>query len=371
MKIAINPHSEVPIHLQLREQIIMGISNGELPIGKEMRSERDLARQLGIHHNTVSRVYGELVKEKWLFRPARGASLVVMERSKQSSAAEFKDLEDLISRTIRVAQQRGYSLQELADRVRERLQQEPPDHLLIVEPERGMGELMREEIRQKTGRSVPVCTIYMLQQNPNLATGAVLLTPLNLEAGLECIPARNRHLVSLKYLTPEPHFARIRSLSEPSAVGMVSISEAALRTAGGLLHAAAGKRHSVHQFLMQWPVGAEGPRFTPFSMEEYHPPAHLRDFQTTSQKLRHQASMDRRRAASVRDVHKYNGKVPLLSGADLKFIDLLFCDTIAYLFVKHPNSVPSQLLSDESLQEIASVAKGLPGTRKLARAAAV
>jgi hypothetical protein len=55
--------------------------------------------------------------------------------------------------------------------VRDRLQQEPPDHLLIVKPEPGMGELMSEEIRQKTGHNPPVCTIYTLKQNPGLAVG--------------------------------------------------------------------------------------------------------------------------------------------------------------------------------------------------------
>jgi DNA-binding transcriptional regulator YhcF (GntR family) len=203
MKFTINPDSEEPVHLQLREQIIFRISTGELPIGHIMPSVVELSRLLRIHRNTVSRVYAELVQENWLVR-RRGARLAVVQRAKDVNAAEFKDLGDLINRTLCLAQGQGHSLKQLAERVRERLQQEPPDHLLIVEPERGMAELMREEIRQKTGHAPAVCSLYMLQQNPSLAIGAALLIPVNLEDGLECIPPKDRNIVSLRYAAADP-----------------------------------------------------------------------------------------------------------------------------------------------------------------------
>jgi len=370
MKITINRHSEEPVHLQLREQIIFHISTGELPIGHIMPSVSELARQLRIHRNTVSHVYAELVHENWLVG-RHGSRLAVVQRSKGGETTEFKDLDDLINRTIRLAQERGYSLQRLAARVRKRLAEQPPDYLLMVEPEHEMGELMREEIRQATGHAPAGCSLYMLQQDPNLAVGAVLLTPGNLLDGLECIPPKDRHVVALTYATVEPHYARMQSLIEPSAVGLVSISPAALRTAGGLLASGAGKRHSVHEFLMEWPIGTSGPRFRSFRMKEYHPTAHLRDFQQTSQKLRHQASVAGGDGfnSSARDIHEHAGDVRLLSAGDLKFVDLLFCDTITYGVVKHRNSVKSQLLSDKSLREIASVAESLPGFGSTARAA--
>ena len=370
MKFAINPHNEEPIHLQLREQIIFHISTGELPIGHIMPSLNELARQLKIHRNTVNFVYTELANEGWLVRQRNSRYVVVRRREKPDPVA-IENLDDLITRTIRLANERGYSLQQLADRVRQRLLEQPPDHFLIVEPERGMGELMREEIRRKIGHAPALCSLYMLQQNPSLAVGAVLLTPGNLLDGLECIPLKDRHVVSLTYATAEPHYARIQSLCEPSAVGLVSISPAILRTAGGLLASAVGKRHAVHEFLMEWPIGSSGPRFRSFSMKEYHPPAHLRDFQTKSQKLRHEASVtgSDRLNIGAWDMDERAGRVRLLSAGDLKFIDLLFCDTIAYGVVKHRCSVKSQLLSSESLREVASVAEGLPGFGSTARAA--
>jgi hypothetical protein len=106
-------------------------------------------------------------------------------------------------------------------------------------------------------------------------------------------------------------------------------------------------------------------------MKEYHPPAHLRDFQPQNQKLRHEASVtgsDRFNVAAW-DMDERAGRVRLLSADDLKFIDLLFCDTIAYEVVKHRRSVKSQLLSDKSLCDIASAAERLPGFGSTAKAA--
>jgi GntR family transcriptional regulator len=367
MKFAINPLSEVPIHLQLREQIIFRISTGELPIGHVMPSVRELARHLGISHNTVSHVYAELVHERWLVQ-RRGSRLAVVERGKDADAAEVKDLEDLINRTIRLASERGYSLQQLAARIRERLLEQPPDHLLIVEPEREMGELMREEIRQSIGYAPAAWPISTLQHDPSWAIGAVLLTPAYLEEGLEGIPSQDRHIVSLTYAPADPHLARVRHLSEPSAVGVVSISPAALKTVSGLLASAVGERHTLHEFLMKWPVGKGGPRFTRFTMEEYPQRPTVRDFEPTSQKLRHEISVAASMNVGVPGGIEGAGETRLLSSDDLKFIDLLLCDTIAFGAVKHRHSVKCQLLSDESLREVAALAGNLPGFETAASA---
>lgn len=366
MKFAINPHSEEPIHLQLREQIIFRISTRELPIGHFMPSVRELARLLGISRNTVSNVYAELVRERWLVR-RRGSRLAVVQRSEEVDAGEARDLEDIVHRTIRLAQERGYSIQQLADRVHERLLEQPPDHFLIIEPEPQMGVLMREEIRQAIGQTPAGCSVSMMSQKPSLAIGAVLLTPTYLEDGLECIPSKDRRVVCLTYAPADPHLSRIRSLAEPSAVGMVSISPAILRTVGGVLTPAVGERHTSHEFLLEWPIGNGGPRFKRFTMKVYPPHPHVRDFEPTSQKMRREISVAASQPVGVPDGIEGDSEAPLLSSDDLKFVDLLLCDTIAYGAVKHSRSVRCQLLSDESLQEIVSAAKLLRGLKRNSR----
>jgi hypothetical protein len=44
--------------------------------------------------------------------------------------------------------------------------------------------------------------------------------------------------------------------------------------------------------------------------------------------------------------------------ADLRAVDVLFCDSIAYDAVQHPKRFKYQLLSPESLREVAAVKLG-------------
>ena len=128
----IDSSSGVPIRRQLTEQLIFLIATERLAAGELLPSVRELARRLKVHHNTVSEAYQDLVRRKWLER-RRGSRLAVLARA--SDDAE-ETLDDLINRTITRAREKGYSLQELRERVRERLLAQPPDHLLVVEQTR-------------------------------------------------------------------------------------------------------------------------------------------------------------------------------------------------------------------------------------------
>lgn len=60
------------------QQIVQGLRRllvaGELSEGERLPSVRDLALDLGVHHNTVAEAYRNLAAEGWLtLRPGRGA----------------------------------------------------------------------------------------------------------------------------------------------------------------------------------------------------------------------------------------------------------------------------------------------------------
>src|SRR5262249_10307916 len=138
MDIHIDSSSEVPIRRQLTEQVIFLIATERLHHGDLLPSVRELARRLKVHHNTVSEAYRDLVRRKGLER-RRGSRLMVISRERPPDAAT---LDDLINRTIAMARDNGYSLQELRERVRERLLAQPPDHILVVEQDAGLRELI-------------------------------------------------------------------------------------------------------------------------------------------------------------------------------------------------------------------------------------
>ena len=63
MIIKINTLSQIPLYLQLRNQIVKGIGKGELTEGESLPTVRQMAADLGINTMTVSKSY-QLLKMK-------------------------------------------------------------------------------------------------------------------------------------------------------------------------------------------------------------------------------------------------------------------------------------------------------------------
>ena len=176
MDIRIDNSSEVPIRHHLAEQIVFLIATNRLAAGEALPSVREMARRLKIHHNTVSDAYQDLVRRNWLAR-RRGSRLVVAPRETLRTPEDVHSLDDLINATIRMAHSLGYSLQTLRERVRERLLAAPPDHILVVEQDAGLREIMREELRAATPWRITTCSRDDLGSNGDLAIGALAITP--------------------------------------------------------------------------------------------------------------------------------------------------------------------------------------------------
>ena len=76
MILEIDPHSEEPIYLQLRNQIIIGIARGELKPDEQLPTVRQFADELGVNTLTVSKGYQQLREEGYLITDRRRGTLV-------------------------------------------------------------------------------------------------------------------------------------------------------------------------------------------------------------------------------------------------------------------------------------------------------
>lgn len=76
MILEIDPHSEEPIYLQLRKQIIIGIAQGELKPGEQLPTVRQFADELGVNTMTVSKGYQQLREEGYLLTDRRKGTVV-------------------------------------------------------------------------------------------------------------------------------------------------------------------------------------------------------------------------------------------------------------------------------------------------------
>jgi GntR family transcriptional regulator len=241
MQISLSKSSEVSLKQQLAEQIVFLITTGELRVGEQLPSVRALARRAKVHHNTVSEAYQELVRRKWLTR-RKGSRLVVGVRAnsgKQSPAS----LDQLINDSIQRAKELGYSLQILTERVRERLLAEPPDHVLVVEQETGLREIIRKEVMDELHFSVETCSLEEFTGAPERIIGAQIFAPNFTIEELNSLIPGNRPAVPIVYSGADRHVEFIRNLKKPSIVAAISVSESLLKTARALFAPAIGRKH--------------------------------------------------------------------------------------------------------------------------------
>lgn len=66
MIIELNFESEVPIYIQIRNQIVKGIASGQIALGYSLPTVRQLANEAGINPMTVNKAYGLLKQQGFI-----------------------------------------------------------------------------------------------------------------------------------------------------------------------------------------------------------------------------------------------------------------------------------------------------------------
>ena len=66
MLIQLDMASDIPIYVQLRNQIVMGIGRGELKMGENLPTVRQLAQDAGVNTMTVNKAYQVLKAEGFI-----------------------------------------------------------------------------------------------------------------------------------------------------------------------------------------------------------------------------------------------------------------------------------------------------------------
>ena len=80
--------SDVPIYLQLRNQIVIGIAEGRLKSGEKLPTVRALAEESGINVMTVSKAYNLLKQEGYIITDRRKGAVVAAQTGKPNIKEE-------------------------------------------------------------------------------------------------------------------------------------------------------------------------------------------------------------------------------------------------------------------------------------------
>lgn len=188
--------SEVSIREQLVTQVVLGIVSGELAAGHRLPSTRELARRFQLHANTISAGYRHLEREGWVeFR--HGSGVYVRSGKPEVAASRAVALDSLIAGFFRSAREMGAPLVEVRERMKRWLSIQPPDHILVIEPDEELREIVVAEIAQAVSLNVRGCDPQQLR-DPGVLLGALpVAMPSKRDLARRALPA-GADLITLK-----------------------------------------------------------------------------------------------------------------------------------------------------------------------------
>jgi len=99
MILKLDMKSNIPIYVQLRNEIVMGIGRGELAMGEGLPTVRQLAEDIGVNMMTVNKSYTTLKNEGYIEIDGRRGAKVnpSLERNKEFKEKVERDLELIIA----------------------------------------------------------------------------------------------------------------------------------------------------------------------------------------------------------------------------------------------------------------------------------
>ena len=110
MIINLNMNSDVPIYVQLRNEIVMGIGRGELKRGESLPTVRQMAADIGVNTMTVNKAYKILKDEGYIEIDRRHGAKV---NTSINLSSEFKEkLESELELLVAESVLKGISKEE-------------------------------------------------------------------------------------------------------------------------------------------------------------------------------------------------------------------------------------------------------------------
>ena len=120
VQITIDSDSGIPLWLQLRNRLIYLIASGRFKAGDKLPTVRELAVDLGVNYNTVSKVYQDIERDGYIVSK-RGKGTFVVERGPAEAEAAKSEVDFLADEFIRQCRELGVPRQYIADLVAGRL----------------------------------------------------------------------------------------------------------------------------------------------------------------------------------------------------------------------------------------------------------
>ena len=115
----LDPRDPLPLYAQLERGIKLAIAAGDLPVGGQLPTVRQLAVELKINANTVGRVYADL-ERSGAIETRRGVGSFVTATAAQARPPKEheKRLRAFVTRLLAEAGSAGFTVEEIAEGLR-------------------------------------------------------------------------------------------------------------------------------------------------------------------------------------------------------------------------------------------------------------
>lgn len=120
IRISIDDDSGIPIWLQLRNRLIYLITSGQFSAGDRLPTMRELAVEVGINYNTVSKVYQDIERDGYIVS-YRGKGTFVSDEYLKNEHAAINEADSLADDFIRQCRELGVPRQDIVGLVERRL----------------------------------------------------------------------------------------------------------------------------------------------------------------------------------------------------------------------------------------------------------
>jgi GntR family transcriptional regulator len=119
--ISIDPRSGSPFYRQIIDRVLMAIASGDLKPGQQLPTVRQLAIDLHVNPNTVSRAYRELeIRQVVTTQRGTGTFVAADPGIAEDAAKRAELLETFCDDTVAEAGRLGFSLKEVVEALQDR-----------------------------------------------------------------------------------------------------------------------------------------------------------------------------------------------------------------------------------------------------------
>ncbi len=234
MKIRIDSRSQLPIYVQLQEQIKFLILSGELEPGARLPTGRQLAGFLHINRNTVLKAYQELVREG-LIECQRGRGCEVVERRTVIAQSAIPRLLAVIDDAIEQASELGVGPDDFATlayaRAKQRQDVQAKRRLVFVECSPEGASALAHKIEQELNLEVTPVVLRDLERSTPEAeellrdVDVIATTFFHIQELRELLPKTKKKLVALSVKPHLDSLLKIAGIPQGTTVLLVCLSE--------------------------------------------------------------------------------------------------------------------------------------------------